>query len=310
VYFSFGLNTFDDHPQTVNDDWDAYIGLLREAHTIQREATDYEKRHRTPWTAPFILWDDGEGRGMDNVREMGAFASFDLDKPGWTLDRINSKLHGFRRAIHTTTKSRPTHQRWRIIVKLNRLYTIEEYGAVWHFFNDLLDGALDAQTKNANRILYMPAQWQGADNVFVEYDGAEISVDDVLQNYFPTEVCIAPSVYELTGIRLPPVGIEIFTPGMINQFRISNPGGRFWKLLVSAATRFKRGGWNLSVDDLTYAAMSVSHMCAPGVKRYRPEREAARALGWVEANIVTMTPLEKLRDRSRWLLSQKPDKGV
>jgi hypothetical protein len=310
MYFTCGLNTFDGHPQTINDDWDAYIGLLREAHNIQREATDDEKRHHTPWTAPFILWDDGEGRGMDNVRGMGEFALFDLDAPGWTLDRINGKLYGFRRAIHTTTKSRPSHQRWRVIVRLDRIHSVEEYGAVWHFFNDLLDGSLDPQTKNANRILYLPAQWRGADNVLVEYDGAEISVDEILQSYAPVEVCIVPSVQELTGTALAPMGIEIITPGMIAVFRASNPGGRFWKLLVGAASRFKREGWSLSVEDLTHAALSVSAMCAPGVKRHRPEREAARALGWVEMNITTMTPMEKLRNRSRWMLSRRPGHGV
>jgi hypothetical protein len=310
IRFTHGINRFDTRwidgqkhyipPEQFGATWSNYVDLLRSYAAVPR--LSHQKDKTCPWTSPMLLGSDGEGRGIDNVTGVAAFASVDLDAPGWTLDKLNNRLDGFRRIFYTTTKSRPTHQRWRIIVMLDREITIEEHGPVWNFMNDIFDSQLDAQTKNVNRILYVPAQWVGADNIFVGYDGDAIGVDSILNHYKPVEIAIYDPISDLLGAVEAPDGTEIVTARMVQDFITASPGGRFWKLLCAAAARHRRHGWGLSAADLCAAAMQVSLTYAPQVHRQNPLREASRALAWVAANIQPEPPLTRLRDRIRWQL--------
>ena len=70
--------------------------------------------------------------------------------------------------------------------------TTAEFAGVWKAWNVLLDGEVDANTKNLNRLHYLPATWHDEDGVFGnnEYhvqDGQIMDVDELLMICPPEE---------------------------------------------------------------------------------------------------------------------------
>jgi hypothetical protein len=316
---AFGINRFDTKwvgvwpnrqrvyvppEQTGFVAWDEYVELLREHSTVVRHPA--AKDSTCNWTAPFILGAEGEGRRMDNIVGVSGFASFDLDQPGWSYERLTRKLRGLRYVLCTTTNSRPfPNQRWRIAIELDRELTVAEYGAVWTFVDDAVGGALDQKTHNANRILFVPSRWIGADNIFHSQDGEPLSVDAILATgYQPTEIETLQPI-KVIGSRERPDGRTIITENMEWRFSTSTPGGRFWTLMCQSAIWHAENAWQLSDKELCDAAMSVSQTYAPSVKRQDPLREAQRALAWAANTVVPKSALERLRDGQRHYFSKK-----
>jgi hypothetical protein len=58
------------------------------------------------------------GKVIENVAWIEPWLPLDIDAEGWSQDRLDTTLGGVRRISYTTTKSRPEHQRWRVIVAL------------------------------------------------------------------------------------------------------------------------------------------------------------------------------------------------
>jgi len=114
----------------------------------QMERHPSEKETSTPWTAPFVLKEGAGRRRAEDVERIAAFASVDIDESGWTIQRIDEELPGRAFVAHTTTKSIPEHQRWRVIVRLDREHTTAEFGSVWRSMNLMFHGELDSRTKN------------------------------------------------------------------------------------------------------------------------------------------------------------------
>jgi hypothetical protein len=181
---TFGVNSYDGYrdpfntfiPEpilTVDLTWSTYVRILRYVASVPR--LPCEKETDTKWSAPMILGNAGHRRA-DNIIGMSAFVGGDLDAPGWTMERLRGKLAGLRCVVHTTTHSRPEHQKFRIIVALDREHGVPEYPAVWGYLNHLLDDALDIKTRNIGRILYFPGQWEGADNQFASFPGEPLAV--------------------------------------------------------------------------------------------------------------------------------------
>jgi hypothetical protein len=311
IRFTYGINRYDGEwrngvwnyvaPIQVGPvGWDDYVSVLHEASNVMRAPE--EKDRECYWVSPMLLGDSAERRLQANIDRLAAFAAGDLDAQGWTLNKLNERLDGFAHLFYTTTSSRPWHQRWRIMVQLDREISVQEHGAVWNFLNELFDEQLDQKTRNVNRIYYVPAKWIGADNVFTPFVGQPICVDTILEYYEPVDLAVYTPITELHGHRVTPDGCEIITDGMIREFTASPPGGRFWTLLCSAAARYQSNGWTLSADSLCSAAMQVSLTYGPGVKRQNPVREAARALAWAESTVLPLTPLERLQSRMQWQL--------
>lgn len=278
---TFGLGIYDNNFQTVDITWDVFVEYMTEQAGLVRRPSDKDK---APWVAPFAT--DGTSRKADAVTEIGEWIAIDLDAEGWTLQRINASLKGMTRIIHTTTKSTPSHQRWRFIVRLDRSYSVAEFQRVWQFFNIMFDRELDASTKNANRISYVPALWWGADNVFEVYSAGVVSVDWVLAQ-IPYEK-LTEWKQPVAALIVPterPADIPIITPGLIVDFNASKPGGRWYKMMVKAAMQHRRCGWALTATELAGAALAVSQLDSEGKRRTNALGEAGAAIKWAEAHV-------------------------
>jgi hypothetical protein len=263
---------------------------------VIRPATKLAKLRETPWVAPFVLDNLGH-RQRSNVVDCGESIGFDLDKPGWTLARLDRRLRGVRRILYTTTQSVPAHQRWRIIVALDRRHSIGEHEAIWRWFQDEMDGDLDDNTKDVTRLFYCPASWIGADNLFASYPGEPLPVDEIIK-IVPPPIRPAPCADHRCGKVVPaPDGTDIITEAMISKAACEPEGGRLYRLMVGAAVRFRRNGWTVTAAELADAAMQANYRISPGKSRRGLQREAQHALDYAMSRVEPMTAFEKMRER-------------
>jgi hypothetical protein len=248
-----------------------------------------------------VLGDLGHRR-RDNIVGFAVWIGFDLDRPGWTMYRLDRSLRSVQRVVYTTTQSTPGHQRWRIILALDRPHTIAEHEAIWRWFQEEMDGELDDKTKDATRLLYCPASWIGADNLFISYAGEPLPVDEIIKVAPPpppaprADYCCDPEVRA-------PDGTEVVTEAMIAKASYRPEGGRLYGLMVGAAVRFRREGWTLTTAELANAAMQANQRISPGKARKGLLKEAQHALDYAAVHVQPMTELERMRDRMTFQLS-------
>jgi hypothetical protein len=281
--------------QSLMMTWQDLIDMLRAFGQIERLPTNYEKENNTPWISPMIL-KPGETKKLKlNIGAMANFICIDLDSPGWSIERIYDSIGEFSSIIYTTTKSIPTMQRWRIIMKASRCMTATEYVGLWHYLNTTYFAQdIDQATKNENRLSFVPAKWAGADNVFFVRENNAINIDE-LQQHLIQPVMSTPTLKpQLLGNQTQKA---IFTTKMITTYNTSDKGKRLYKLMAAAAARHKINGWALDAVDLAAAALDVSLSLEPDLERIGIEKEAEKAIGWADLNIETLTPMEKIRSR-------------
>jgi hypothetical protein len=302
MHFTIGANSYCTGIG-VEEDWDTLVRFLAEERHAVRPATKWAKEHRTPWVAPFILGNLGH-RQRSNVVGCGEWIGFDVDKAGWTLSRLDRLLNGARRIVYTTTQSTPEHQRWRIIMALDRPHSIEKHEAVWRWAHAEMNGDIDPSTKDVTRLLYCPASWVGADNVFASYPGEPLPVEEMVKLAPPPPLPPASRAdYRCDEMVVAPDGTDIITEVMIDKAIGKQEGGRLYGLMVRAAVRFKREGWNLTAVELDNAAMQASQRISPGKARKGLLNEAQHALDYAATHVQRVTPLEKLRNRMAFQLS-------
>jgi hypothetical protein len=300
MHFTIGANSYRTGVG-VEEDWETLVRYLAQERDVVRRATKWVKENQTPWIAPFVLGDLGHRR-RDNILGFAEWIGFDLDKPGWSLCRLDRSLRSVQRVVYTTTQSTPSHQRWRIILALDRSHTIAEHEAIWRWFQEEMDGELDDKTKDATRLLYCPASWIGADNLFVGYAGEPLPVDEIVRVAPPPPPAPCAHVPCDPEVRAPD-GTDPITEAMIAKALCRPEGGRLYGLMVVAAVRFRREGWTLTADELANAAMHASQQISPGKPRKGVLKEAHHALDYAAAQVQPMTKLERLRDHMAFQLS-------
>jgi len=272
----------------------AYIDYLESISTIVREPWEKdgscllpegmdEVEPSTPWTAAFLLRAKGQRRKED-VTGMGRFFAGDKDDGNWSLEALHDVLRDIPHCLHTTTKSREHARRWRIILELDREHSMEEFYSVFRYVSGLLDG-LDANTKNVNRVQFVPSHWTGADNVFARFDktGTPLCVDDIVVTY-PLIIELASVVDYVDKTAAPLMALPI-TDEMVASEIGHPPGGRLFRLMCAGAARFKRNGWMLQPDHLAAAGSAASTLISPGKRRRDLQRQAQRAIDWANANV-------------------------
>jgi len=281
----------------MDSDWLELISWLAECSEHPRERDD--KLHSTPWIAPFILKNGATTRQLTDIDRIAPFIALDIDQPGWTLQGIHTILCPFDYVVYSTTNSTNEHQRWRIIVRMDREYSADEYLYVWHSFNQMFSESVDNSTKNANRISYIPGKWNGANHVFLSNRGCVVPVDDCVHYIKQVGILIVQPILSPLVVQIgtvpPPDHIPILTKYDETKFRTSEPGGRFFRMMCRAAARFRQNNWLLSAHDLAAAALAVSPKDRHGPRR-NPVQEASRALRWADENV---TP------KSKWQLARE-----
>jgi hypothetical protein len=296
---SHGRNRADRRPLEQIGAWSEFCAIWEAYAQIDRQPAD--KDLTAPFISPFILRLGAIGKTKPNVAACGAWFGADIDTAGWTMTALVALFAPYPYCIHTTTKSRPDHQRFRVLFRISRELADEaEHLGLWHFVNEMVGGTVDVSTKNINRLLFVPARWAGADNLFeCQTTGTPLDVDVALAwaqaRGVPTTTGGIDSE-PLNAIVGDATAGPLVTACMEQSFRTAPEGGRFYRLLVGMAARAKENGWAITSEELIREALALDRIVT-GKKRDQPLREASRALAWANAHVRGLTDLEQLQRR-------------
>ena len=256
-----------------------------------RPSDDISKR-RHHWYNPVVLKQESvetHKRKKSDVDYLSPFICVDIDEQGYTIDVIKEMFEGVEIVAHTTTKSKPDWQRWRVVIKLDREYSGEEYEAIWRLLQLYFDGKMDDSTKDWTRLSFMPSRWLNSHNEFYYIKGQPWIVDDVIALAPPAPVI--PTFDMNVELVEAPDGMPIITDNMIAN-NITKTG-RMFKILCAAATNFKSKGWELNIQDLYMDAQRVSNLIShKEIRKGELMEECQKAINY----IFSVVPIETVKD--------------
>jgi len=271
--------------------WSGFAEFIGERRQWAREP---EEKSEHWWIAPFLV--AGYRRRVEDIIGMAAWFAGDVDRDNLGINDLKAALGPWSQWLaYTSASSVPGASRWRVVVGLSRPHSVTEYTRLWRWFASRLP--IDVHTKDASRLHFLPADWNGGDNQWHAQDGRPADVDSILSMVAADPVPPLPSPGDL---RNAPDGTPIIPQSAIRQAMGRPDGGRLFSLMGQAAKRFRLNGWILSKGELAQAAMVASHQIAPGKARPGIEREAQRAIDWAARSFSIQTPLERMRERIRW----------
>jgi hypothetical protein len=302
----FGLTQFESPGLKISDcEWQDIVDLCDAKRVIKRQQTE---KWQSGWLSPAILRDGAKSRLIADVVRMASWIGLDIDHANWSLRTLLRYLGSLSCMIYSTTRSTSLERRWRVLLPVSREMTPAEYAGVWSVLNNLLDGVVDIKTRNLNRLHYLPATWIGGNNEYHVQDGATLDVDELLAICPPEEQdhMSCGEIFHADGVSAPD-GTEILTQSIIDRHVIQGKvGGRFFKLLCAAATRYKANGWALSASELANAALLVSPKDSSGMNRaLGAYREAARAISWIDSRVEIVSAQDRLVNLMKWKWQQQ-----
>ena len=303
MHVLYGLTQYESPGLLIPDcQWQDIVDLCDAKRTIVRHRED---KWQSGWLSPAILHSGATSRQITDVVRIAAWFGGDVDHANWTLEALLQYLGSLACVVYSTTRSTGSERRWRFLLPLSRETTVSEFTGVWKALNILLAGEIDWQTKNCNRLHYLPASWIGGNNEYHVQDGETLDVDQLLQVCPAEEPTYYTQVYRTEGVRAAD-GTEIITNAMIDKHMLGGKvGGRFFKLLCAAATYYKANGWVLTPSELANAGLLVSPKDSSGMSRAMGAyREAERALSYINSRVETVCAKDKLLANMKWRYSQ------
>lgn len=157
-----------------------------------------------PCWSPFTF----NGTRGNATAEKASCLVFDLDQP-LTLE-LAEALESYTYIAHTTF----TPGRWRIILRLDRRVTVQEYKALWAHYFRVFGSVFDAATKDTARIYYEPtvaapivtgSERHTNDAYIIEVDKVLFSIAGV----FPNPKVTAPPTKKVENFEAPAAAFDI-----------------------------------------------------------------------------------------------------
>jgi hypothetical protein len=298
MQYSFATN-FGGPYIPINATWDELIEVLFQSSFTPRYRAD---KTTSEVLGGFILRPGSTRRLTANIERMSEFICIDVDRSHWEYDDFKHYLRWFDFVAYSTASSTMDVKRWRVIVRLNREHTMEEHYSVWRYLYRMLLKDPDRACSDPAHIFFMPSDWTDGIREFHHHAGIPLAVEACTAIFPPRPLLsvfdeVEPSRGFLEGSS-PPTDDPIITPHMVAKFRSEAPGGRFYRMLVRAAIRYKARDWRLDVDELARAAELVSNIDTLGNRR-RPKHEAKNAIGYVERNWPQFKAELDARDQQR-----------
>ena len=137
-------------------------------------------------------------RANKNVVKWTGWCCVDVDNMG--ADEFQNLDFGFRCFVYSTASSKKDAPKFRVVIDLDRDVDVAEIPHFWFALNKELHGVVDKQTKDASRMFYLPANYSGAFNFFIKFNGQPIVVNELLSKYrYEVISSASTSVYD----RLP-----------------------------------------------------------------------------------------------------------
>ena len=315
-------NKLKNEPVRYPTTWPDFVSLMGEMARIPRDPVEKDGvRDHDRWLvwpkAPAICpaeYPEGALRRKVNVRRWHWFgADIDNDQGddayvGFSDMQAILEDLGLAYVLHTTTKSRPGRDRYRLLMPLERPIEVGEFSAAWNSTYQFFGRIFDASTHDPSRLLFAPAAWDGSNVQFASGDGSAFDVD-VAMAEFPPKVTTQPAAIGVdpnlsTRVRDlardcarttwtgPLTGVLAFlTPKMEQDFRTSPEGGRLMRLMTQIAMNAISKGYPISATELAFVAENFDRMTT-GKMRHGVLREAERALAFAAQAVSSSTSFE------------------
>lgn len=263
---SFFGSAFDRDPLTWQLSFEELRDILHQASTVARQPTQQEKLSAMMLSP--AVYDEGGTRSAGNAR--GAdFTALDLDVGDWTIFAAAAwcRARELAHIAYTTTKSAPSHHRFRLILPFNRRIDRDEYRTVWSALAEMLPAQVDEATKDISRLSVAPYQWVGAFNKFLWGAGHPLNVEQLLlevpskadRNVFDEQRTLDADSAETPPQRRICSYVDAALAGEIERVRFAQKGSRNSTLNKAAfALGQFVGAGLLGASDVQSALLSAS----------------------------------------------------
>jgi len=195
--YSLFKNYTDTKPTThLIRGWDEFVSNMADL-CVWRDANEVTKKRHTPAISPAV-YENGDMRRNTNVTGWGGWTALDVDNDLMytPIEDAISVLDemGLNYLLYSTTKAKPQHHRYRIMMPLSRELEADEISLAWksivQFFAIV---GPDAACKDTSRIYGVPSFFapvpdgnEDPHNCFeFRLDGCALDIDWVLAKYVP-----------------------------------------------------------------------------------------------------------------------------
>ena len=170
---------FDNKTDKVIDfnSWNELVDMLYDLST---------KRLSGKKVAPLIspaVYEEGTTRANRNVKEWGHWACVDVDDYTGDMNELLARFADTDTVVYSTASSTPETPKFRVVFNLDRRVQATEVRQFWYALNKSLGDLGDPQTKDASRMYYIPADYDGAHSFIHRTTGDPLSVDGLKQEY-------------------------------------------------------------------------------------------------------------------------------
>jgi len=159
------------------DYWDDLVAMLEELSTQPLSG-----KKVAPLISPAV-YEEGTTRANRNVKEWGHWACVDVDDYTGGMDDLLARFAGTDTVVYSTASSTPETPKFRVVFNLDRRVQATEVRQFWYALNKSLGDLGDPQTKDASRMYYIPADYDGAHNFIYRTTGDPLSVDGLKQKH-------------------------------------------------------------------------------------------------------------------------------
>ena len=159
------------------DDWESFVVLLE---GLSKKPLAGKKD--APLISPAVYL-EGTTRANRNVEEWGHWACVDVDDYTGEIDELLTRFAGTDLCVYSTASSTPETPKFRMVFNLDRRVQATEVRQFWYALNKSLGDLGDPQTKDASRMYYIPADYNGAHNFFYRSSGNPLIVDSLIAEH-------------------------------------------------------------------------------------------------------------------------------
>lgn len=179
---SFFASAYSSRGVAIDLSFGELAQVLEESSKIERPSCETAKL--TAVMLSPAIYEDGAARSAQNALGADVIA-LDLDAGDWTIFAAAAwcRARSLAHIVHTTTKCRAEHHRFRVVLPFSRRVGREEYPSAWAAVSNMLPAQVDRATKDISRLSVAPYCWEGAFNCFIAEIGEPLDIDKAMTDF-------------------------------------------------------------------------------------------------------------------------------
>ena len=296
-------SAFDNrtHRTMEFDTWNDFTQLLADLYT-----QPLKSKKDAPLISPSI-YELGTTRANRNVVEWGHWACADVDDYTGSVEDILERFADYNIVIYSTASSTVDQPKFRIVFDLDKRVPSDRLRHFWFALNSFLGELGDPQTKDASRMYYIPATYEGSNHFFYRNEGEAINVNSLLVRYpysAPTGNTFLDKLPEHmkdkvmqhrkdsldnTDITWSSYSDCPFVPKkMVEDYKTISESGwyrQMHRIMIAVACNAVKAKYPITATQIAIMCKQLDHETGGWYENRPLEREAQGALSWGYANV-------------------------